>query len=138
MKQKTESIVLLIFFLAFCITLGLFHTERDKGSLYDLTFRDNGSLDFRRLELFRPFAPLQNVKRETIDTSRMLINLIVPLASRVDTFQQFMNNFRQDSALFSKMQYNSLLNYTAMPHKGATQRYIICMFNLHSSQRNFS
>ncbi|XP_017322835.1 chondroitin sulfate N-acetylgalactosaminyltransferase 1 [Ictalurus punctatus] len=74
---------------------GIFHSERDKGSLYDLTFRDNTSLDFRRLELFRPFAPLQNVKEEIIDTSRMLINIIVPLATRVDTFQQFMNNFRE-------------------------------------------
>ncbi|GAA6077834.1 chondroitin sulfate N-acetylgalactosaminyltransferase 1 [Tachysurus ichikawai] len=74
---------------------GIVHCERDKGSLYDLSFRDNSSLDFRRLELFRPFAPLQNVKEEAIDTSRMLINIIVPLAMRVDAFQQFMNNFRE-------------------------------------------
>ncbi|KAK3565741.1 hypothetical protein QTP86_015001 [Hemibagrus guttatus] len=74
---------------------GIFHSERDKGSLYDITFRDNTSLDFRRLELFRPFAPLQNLKEEAIDTSRMLINIIVLLATRIDTFLQFMNNFRE-------------------------------------------
>ncbi|TSL10169.1 Chondroitin sulfate N-acetylgalactosaminyltransferase 1 [Bagarius yarrelli] len=73
---------------------GIFQSERDKGSLYDLTFRENTSLAFRRLEIFRPFSPLQTVKEETIDTSRMLINIIVPLATRIDTFQQFMNNFR--------------------------------------------
>lgn len=84
----------LFLFFAFHTTLGIFQSERDKGSLYDLTFRDNTSLDFRRLELFRPFAPLQTVKEEAIDTSRMLINVIVPLATRVDTFRQFMNNFR--------------------------------------------
>ncbi|KAI5094934.1 chondroitin sulfate N-acetylgalactosaminyltransferase 1, partial [Silurus meridionalis] len=74
---------------------GIFYSGQDKGSLYDLTFRDNISQDFSRLELFRPFAPLQNVKEEAIDTSRMLINIIVPLDTRVDTFQQFMNNFRE-------------------------------------------
>ncbi|KAM9475465.1 chondroitin sulfate N-acetylgalactosaminyltransferase 1 [Clarias gariepinus] len=72
---------------------GIFLSERDKGSLYDLIFRDNTSLDFRRLELFRPFAPLQDVTDEVIDTSRMLINIIVPLATRVNAFQQFMSHF---------------------------------------------
>lgn len=84
----------LLFSFAFHTTLGIYHSERDKGSIYDLTFKDNTSLDFRRLELFRPLAPVQNVKEEAIDTSRMLINIIVPLATRVDTFQQFMNNYR--------------------------------------------
>ncbi|XP_072538707.1 chondroitin sulfate N-acetylgalactosaminyltransferase 1-like [Salminus brasiliensis] len=74
---------------------GIFRTERDKGTVYDLTFRDNTSLDFRRLLFFRPFAPLMKVKEEVIDTSNMLINIIVPLAERVETFRQFMHNFRE-------------------------------------------
>ncbi|KAI4879949.1 hypothetical protein NFI96_030543, partial [Prochilodus magdalenae] len=74
---------------------GIFRTERDKGTMYDLTFRDNTSLDFRRLEFFRPFAPLMKVKEEVIDTSNMLINIIVPLTKRVDAFRQFMLNFRE-------------------------------------------
>lgn len=93
-SEKDILLTGLFVFFAFCTTLGIFRSERDKGSLYDLTFRDNTSLEFRRLELFRPLAPLQNVKEETVDTSRMLINIIVPLTTRLDTFQQFMNNFR--------------------------------------------
>lgn len=73
---------------------GLFRTERDKGTLYDLSFRDNSSLDFRRLLFFRPFAPLMKVKEEVVDTSSMLINIILPLDSRADSFRQFMLNFR--------------------------------------------
>ncbi|KAL7828458.1 hypothetical protein SRHO_G00320920 [Serrasalmus rhombeus] len=74
---------------------GIFRTEQDKGTLYDLTFRDNTSLDFRRLLFFRPFAPLMKVTEEIIDTSNMLINIIVPLAEKVDSFRQFMHNFRE-------------------------------------------
>ncbi|XP_076859646.1 chondroitin sulfate N-acetylgalactosaminyltransferase 1 [Brachyhypopomus gauderio] len=74
---------------------GIFRTERDKGSVYDLAFRDNTSLDFRRLVFFRPFAPLMKVKEEVIDTSKILINIIVPLAKEVDIFRQFMHNFRE-------------------------------------------
>uniref|UniRef100_A0A4W4F686 Hexosyltransferase n=1 Tax=Electrophorus electricus TaxID=8005 RepID=A0A4W4F686_ELEEL len=82
-------------FFFFCIVLGLFRTERDKGTLYNLAFRDNTSLDFRRLVFFRPFAPLMKVKEEVIDTSKILINIIVPLAKEVDIFRQFMHNFRE-------------------------------------------
>ncbi|XP_062854329.1 chondroitin sulfate N-acetylgalactosaminyltransferase 1-like [Trichomycterus rosablanca] len=74
---------------------GISRTESDKGAQYDLAFRENSSLDFRRLVLFHPFAPLQKVKEEAVDTSSVLINIIVPLAERVDTFRQFMDNFRQ-------------------------------------------
>ncbi|KAG9270657.1 chondroitin sulfate N-acetylgalactosaminyltransferase 1-like [Astyanax mexicanus] len=74
---------------------GIFRTERDKGTIYDLAFRDNSSVDFRRLLFFRPFAPLMKVKEEMIDTSNMLINIIVPLSNRVESFRQFMHNFRE-------------------------------------------
>ncbi|XP_051524480.1 chondroitin sulfate N-acetylgalactosaminyltransferase 1 [Myxocyprinus asiaticus] len=74
---------------------GIFRTEKDKGTIYDLAFRENSVPDFRRLVFFRPFAPLMKVKDELVDTSKILINIIVPLTKRVDTFRQFMQNFSE-------------------------------------------
>ncbi|XP_057211851.1 chondroitin sulfate N-acetylgalactosaminyltransferase 1 [Triplophysa rosa] len=72
---------------------GIFRTERDKGTLYDLTFRENTSPDFRRLVFFRPFAPLVKVLDEFIDASQILINIILPLTKQLDAFRRFMQNF---------------------------------------------
>nr|XP_019938197.1 PREDICTED: chondroitin sulfate N-acetylgalactosaminyltransferase 1-like [Paralichthys olivaceus] len=74
---------------------GITRTERDKGTLYELTFRGESSNEFRRLVLFRPFGPLMKVKNERVDTSNVPINIIVPLSRRTDKFKQFMQNFRE-------------------------------------------
>ncbi|KAM5173711.1 chondroitin sulfate N-acetylgalactosaminyltransferase 1 isoform 2-T5 [Callospermophilus lateralis] len=73
---------------------GIYRTERDKGTLYELTFRGDSKHEFRRLVLFRPFGPIIKVKREKLNMANTLINVIVPLAKRVDKFRQFMQNFR--------------------------------------------
>uniref|UniRef100_A0A3Q3VQ47 Hexosyltransferase n=1 Tax=Mola mola TaxID=94237 RepID=A0A3Q3VQ47_MOLML len=73
---------------------GITRTEKDKGTLYELTFRGESSHDFRRLVLFRPFGPLMKVKNERVDTAHVPINIIVPLSRRTDKFKQFMHNFR--------------------------------------------
>ncbi|XP_028274452.1 chondroitin sulfate N-acetylgalactosaminyltransferase 1 [Parambassis ranga] len=74
---------------------GITRTERDKGTLYELTFRGESSNEFRRLVLFRPFGPLMKVKNERVDTANIPINIIVPLSRRTDKFKQFMHNFRE-------------------------------------------
>lgn len=74
---------------------GITRTERDKGTLYELTFRGDGAHVFRRLVLFRPFGPLMKVKNERVDTANVPINIIVPLSRRTDKFKQFMHNFRE-------------------------------------------
>ncbi|XP_030620884.1 chondroitin sulfate N-acetylgalactosaminyltransferase 1, partial [Chanos chanos] len=74
---------------------GIYRMEKDKGTLYDLIFRGNSSQDFRRLVFFRPFGPLMKVKNELVDTSNMIINIILPLAKSVDKFRHFMHNFRE-------------------------------------------
>uniref|UniRef100_A0A3B5Q3L9 Hexosyltransferase n=1 Tax=Xiphophorus maculatus TaxID=8083 RepID=A0A3B5Q3L9_XIPMA len=74
---------------------GISRTERDKGTLYELTFREEASHEFRRLVLFRPFGPLMKVKNERMDTTNIMINIIVPLSRRADKFKQFMHNFRE-------------------------------------------
>ncbi|XP_052517341.1 chondroitin sulfate N-acetylgalactosaminyltransferase 1 isoform X2 [Budorcas taxicolor] len=73
---------------------GIYRTERDKGTLYELTFRGDHKHEFRRLVLFRPFGPIMKVKKEQLNTASTLVNVIVPLARRVDKFRQFMQNFR--------------------------------------------
>lgn len=74
---------------------GITRTERDKGTLYELTFRGEAAHEFRRLVLFRPFGPLMKVKNERVDTAATPINIIVPLSRRTDKFKHFMHNFRE-------------------------------------------
>nr|XP_020449536.1 chondroitin sulfate N-acetylgalactosaminyltransferase 1-like [Monopterus albus] len=74
---------------------GLARTERDRGSVYELTFRGDGLQDFTQLVLFRPFGPVMKVNSDSVDTRSMLINIIVPLSKRSDAFRLFINNFRE-------------------------------------------
>ncbi|XP_013884681.1 chondroitin sulfate N-acetylgalactosaminyltransferase 1 [Austrofundulus limnaeus] len=74
---------------------GITRTEKDKGTLYELTFRGESTYEFRRLVLFRPFGPLMKVKSEGMDTADVPINIIVPLSGRTDKFKQFMHNFKE-------------------------------------------
>uniref|UniRef100_A0A8C7ALD4 Hexosyltransferase n=2 Tax=Neovison vison TaxID=452646 RepID=A0A8C7ALD4_NEOVI len=74
---------------------GIYRTEKDKGTLYELTFKGEQKHEFRRLVLFRPFGPIMKVKQEKLNMANTLINVIVPLAKRVDKFRQFMQNFRE-------------------------------------------
>lgn len=74
---------------------GLYRTERDKGTLYELFFAKENSHEFRHVTLFRPFGPLMKVRTVTVDTTSTIINLIVPLSGRTDTFTQFLTNFRE-------------------------------------------
>lgn len=76
-------------------TEGLYRTERDKGTLYELFFAKEESNNFRHVTLFRPFGPLMKVRSTAVDTSGIIINIIVPLAGRTETFSQFLQNFRE-------------------------------------------
>ncbi|XP_053115606.1 chondroitin sulfate N-acetylgalactosaminyltransferase 1 isoform X2 [Hemicordylus capensis] len=73
---------------------GIYRTERDKGTLYELTFKGNKEYEFKQIALFRPFGPIMKVKNENLNMAYTLINVIVPLAKRASKFQQFMQNFR--------------------------------------------
>ncbi|XP_040273837.1 chondroitin sulfate N-acetylgalactosaminyltransferase 1 [Bufo bufo] len=74
---------------------GIYRTERDKGTLYELTFKGDKNQEFKRLVLFRPFGPVVKVKNEKLNMANVIVNIIVPLARRADKFQQFMHNFRE-------------------------------------------
>ncbi|KAH0627064.1 hypothetical protein JD844_002435 [Phrynosoma platyrhinos] len=74
---------------------GIHRTERDKGTLYELTFKGDKGYEFKRIVLFRPFGPIMKVKNENLNMAHTLINVIVPLAKRASKFRQFMENFRE-------------------------------------------
>ncbi|XP_025902292.1 chondroitin sulfate N-acetylgalactosaminyltransferase 1 [Nothoprocta perdicaria] len=74
---------------------GIYRTEKDKGTLYELTFKGDAKHQFKRIVLFRPFGPVMQVKNENVDMGDTLINVIVPLAKRASKFRQFMQNFRE-------------------------------------------
>ncbi|XP_035609824.1 chondroitin sulfate N-acetylgalactosaminyltransferase 2 [Oncorhynchus keta] len=76
-------------------TEGLYRTERDKGTLYELFFAKEDSDNFRHVTLFRPFGPLMKVRSTSVEMSGVVINIIVPLAGRTDAFSQFLHNFRE-------------------------------------------
>lgn len=73
---------------------GYYRTERDKGTQYELFFKKADLMEYRHVTLFRPFGPLMKVKKELIDITRSVINIIVPLAKRTEAFSQFMQSFR--------------------------------------------
>ncbi|KAH1169870.1 chondroitin sulfate N-acetylgalactosaminyltransferase 1 [Mauremys mutica] len=74
---------------------GMYRTEKDKGTLYELTFKGDRPHKFRRIVLFRPFGPIMKVKNENLNMANTLINIVVPLAKRASKFRQFMQNFRE-------------------------------------------
>lgn len=73
---------------------GLYRTERDKGTLYELYFAKENSHEYRHITLFRPFGPLMKVRSTSVDTASTVINIIVPLSGRTEAFVQFLHNFR--------------------------------------------
>uniref|UniRef100_A0A8C5U0W4 Hexosyltransferase n=1 Tax=Malurus cyaneus samueli TaxID=2593467 RepID=A0A8C5U0W4_9PASS len=81
--------------LNFCFHTGIYRTEKNKGTLYELTFRGDAKHQFKKIVLFRPFGPVMKVKNENINMADTLINVIVPLAKRASKFRQFMQNFRE-------------------------------------------
>lgn len=80
--------------LHFCFHSGIYRTEKNKGTLYELTFKGDAKHQFKKIVLFRPFGPVMKVKNENVNMADTLINVIVPLAKRASKFQQFMQNFR--------------------------------------------
>ena len=73
---------------------GMVRTVKDKGTTYELAFRGPAPRDLQRTVLFRPFGPLMKVASEQVDTSKIVVNVVLSLTQRVDTFRSFLQNFR--------------------------------------------
>ena len=74
---------------------GYSRTDKMVGSQYDMYFDTDTKNIFKHIQLFRPFAPVQTVQTETYDKRNEWINLIVPLAGRVEKFKVFMDYFAE-------------------------------------------
>ena len=75
---------------------GIYRTEPSIGTHYELYFKDldaHGSKMYKRLVMTRPYGPLHLLVNDSLHTRKGLINLILPLSGRTDTFQHFMNRF---------------------------------------------
>ncbi|GFR00277.1 chondroitin sulfate N-acetylgalactosaminyltransferase 2 [Trichonephila clavata] len=93
---------------------GVFRNDPTTGTQYSLYFRErNTSRTYRTLTLIRPFAPLQLVSDKSEKTAKRLINVILPLSGRIDTFRNFMDKFvkvgiRHDKRIFLTVVYFGL------------------------------
>ncbi|XP_077571735.1 chondroitin sulfate N-acetylgalactosaminyltransferase 1-like [Stigmatopora nigra] len=74
---------------------GLTRNQRNRGTVYELIFKGDRPHNYVMTTLFKPFGPLVNVNSERVDVRSILVNIIVPLAKRLDTFRQFIQNFRE-------------------------------------------
>ncbi|XP_072165738.1 chondroitin sulfate N-acetylgalactosaminyltransferase 1-like [Diadema setosum] len=81
---------------------GIFRTDRTVGTYYNLVFRGVHENYYYSVQLLRPFAPLQKHKSQIVDTSRIVINIIMPLSGRIEKFRTYMERFKS-VVLESKM-----------------------------------
>lgn len=92
--HSTKYSVTLAAFVYLLFLAGLYRTERDKGTLYELYFAKEDSHEYHHVTLFRPFGPLMKVRSTSVDAASTIINIIVPLSGRTEVFVQFLHNFR--------------------------------------------
>ena len=72
---------------------GYYRTDRLAGTEYELFFKSKDEPSkFKHVQLFRPFAPVQEVKVQSYSKNE-LINLIIPLSGRIDSFKIFLSMF---------------------------------------------
>ncbi|XP_028392917.1 chondroitin sulfate N-acetylgalactosaminyltransferase 1-like [Dendronephthya gigantea] len=73
---------------------GISRLSRVTGTQYDLIFKAGKPNQYHRVKIRRPFSHLELVDEvETLDTSKELINLIIPLSGRTDSFKVFLRHF---------------------------------------------
>ena len=73
---------------------GIYRTDRTVGTFYNLVFRGMHENYYYSMQLLRPFAPIQKYKSQIVDTSRIVINIIMPLSGRIEKFRTFMERFQ--------------------------------------------
>ncbi|XP_066957592.1 chondroitin sulfate N-acetylgalactosaminyltransferase 1-like [Macrobrachium rosenbergii] len=92
---------------------GMYRTVPTSGTQYELVFLDRHANrtthQYRTITLMRPFAPLTVVTRVQQNT-KQLVNIVLPLSGRTDTFRGFMDKLvavilRHDRRVFLTVVY---------------------------------
>ena len=90
---------------------GITRLDRLNGMQYNLFFTNSKPNQYNRVKIHRPFDNLELVDSvETVDTSKKLINLILPLSGRLENFKIFLKRFadvcvRWDARVFLTVVY---------------------------------
>lgn len=91
---------------------GYSRIDRTRGTQYELYFFSKGKKSsFEHIQLFRPFAPLQNVQLQSYDKKGEWINLILPLSGRVDSFITFMDMFTEECIKKDKLVFLTIVYF---------------------------
>lgn len=73
---------------------GIYRHEPTLGTRYELTFADQGDPDrMTTFDLYRPYGMLRLVRKESKVFQNTTINIIVPLANKIERFRKFLDNF---------------------------------------------
>ncbi|CAH1794666.1 unnamed protein product [Owenia fusiformis] len=115
---------------------GIYRTIPNAGTTYEMYFKDTMNKSFtpnmyHKVILSRPFGPLHLVEKSVRTTTKELINLILPLSGRKETFKHFMDYFvkiciKSDKRVFLTVVYfgtedlnyvKSLLGQVSKAHK---------------------
>lgn len=73
---------------------GISRLNRLTGMEYDLIFSTGRANLYHRVKVRRPFSNIELVENvETVDSSKEIINLILPLSGRTDKFELFLKRF---------------------------------------------
>ena len=93
---------------------GIYRTEPSIGTHYELYFHDSGKTKnrhYRKITVMRPFGPLITASTQVVDTSKTVINIILPLSGRISTFQTFMARFIKVCILRDKHVYLTVVYF---------------------------
>lgn len=91
---------------------GVYRTEPTSGTHYELFFKEkNSTRSYRKLSMIRPFGPVQTVSEEGPRTVRELINVILPLSGRIDTFRSFMDKFVKVAIRYDRRVYLTVVYF---------------------------
>lgn len=91
---------------------GLFRTDPTTGTQYELFFKEkNVTRTFHKVTLMRPFGPIHTLSHERLKTSRELINVILPLSGRIETFRSFMDRFAKVAIKHDKRVYLTVVYF---------------------------
>lgn len=82
---------------------GVYRTEPTTGTQYEMFFKTRALNKnqqhsselhgYTKVTLMRPFAPIQTIAQDVLPGTKEIINIILPLSGRTQTFQGFMDKF---------------------------------------------